>query len=170
MKLAFALCCLLTAVVLPGSPSLAGDAPLAATDRPARIRPVEWNRTIPIQMESTGVAVDGTLRHLVHLGSIHFERDPASHRLTATVQAGLTCSDNVEHEISAAVLDENGELLGTARITCRVETLILGRVVTTSRKLELDFGTSLDYPRVTRFALSVNKARIVNPSTTAGNK
>ena len=170
MKRTLGLFLLLLTLALPAPTVLAEDTAVPAASRPARSWPLEWNRTIPLQLESTDVAVDGTLRHLVHLGSIRFELDPASHRLTAIVPAGLTCSDNVEHELSAAVLDEAGELLGTARVTCRVETLILGRVVTASRKLELDFRTSLDYPRASRFALSISKARIANPPAAAGNK
>ena len=62
-------------------------------------------------VQSAGVTWKGNTFHLVHLGSIRFDLDK-SDRLKADIQAGVTEFDNVDYDISAAVFDGAGQMLG----------------------------------------------------------
>src|SRR3954469_25558583 len=77
--------------------------------------------------------------HLVRLGSARFDLAEPS-RLKAELQAGVTSFDEVDYEISCAVFDGDGNLLGVARAPCHVERMWLGRLLNSERKLILDFG------------------------------
>jgi len=76
--------------------------------------PLRLGSPIPLAVRSASVAWRGDTYHLVHLGSIRFDLDKNA-CLKADIQAGVTEFDNVDYDISAAVFDAAGQMLGTAR-------------------------------------------------------
>ena len=98
----------------------------------------------------------------MHLGSIRFDLDKNDF-LKADIQAGLTGFDDVDYDISAAVFDAAGQMLGTARAQCRVKRMWAGTVRMTAQTIRLDFGVSLDYTRAAAFAVSVSKRKVLTP-------
>ena len=120
----------------------------------AGLLPLELGRKIPLNTESHPVQWRTNTYHLVRLGSIQFELDKDSSRLQAQIQASTTSFDNVDYDISAAVFDASGALLGTGRADCNVQRVWLGALLTSVPKLTLDFGTSLDYGSASSFMIS----------------
>ena len=129
---------------------------------PARTFRFELGQRISLAAQSSGVEWKSNTFHLVTLGSIQFELDQTN-RLTGDIRAGVTAFDNIQYDISCAVFDAAGELLGAARAPCKVEREWLGKVETESRTISLDFGVSLDYGRATTFMVSVSKRRVLTP-------
>jgi hypothetical protein len=128
-----------------------------------RVIPFELERSIPLSVQSPAVEWKGNTFHLVKLGTIQFELDPKNSQLIAVINAGVTTFDNVDYDISAAVFDASGKLLGTARAQCKVQREWLGHVLTMAATISLDFGTSLDYPQAKSFMLSVSRQRVTTP-------
>jgi hypothetical protein len=124
--------------------------------------PLELGSSIPLAVQSPGVAWKGNTYHLVNLGSVRFDLDQ-SDCLKADIQAGLTSFDNVDYDISGAVFDAAGQMLGSARAQCKVERLWLGGVKRTGRTIRLDFGVSLDYRRAAAFVVSVSNRKVLTP-------
>jgi drug/metabolite transporter superfamily protein YnfA len=124
--------------------------------------PLELGSSIPLAVQSPGVAWKGNTYHLVNLGSVRFDLDQ-SDCLKADIQAGLTMFDNVDYDISGAVFDAAGQMLGSARAQCKVERLWLGGVKRTGRTIRLDFGVSLDYRRAAAFVVSVSNRKVLTP-------
>lgn len=119
--------------------------------------------SVPLDIESEGVEWKGYAYHLVKLGSMRFNLDGKTDHLTAEIQAGVTTFDNVDYDVSAAVFDSERRMLGVARAECHVQREWLGRVLTTSQSIALDFGRSLDYPSATAFMLTVSKRKVLTP-------
>ena len=77
--------------------------------------PLKLGRSIPLAIQSAGVEWRGNTYHLLSLGSIQFELDKPSSRLKADIKAGIAGFDNVDYDVSVAVFDATGKLLGAAR-------------------------------------------------------
>jgi len=148
----------LTPWLLAAQPSR--DAP--PTGVVTNLVPLKLGSSIPLAVQSPGVAWKGNTLHLVRLGSIAFDLDKNA-CLKADIQAGVTEFDNVDYDISAAVFDAAGQMLGTARAQCKVQRMWAGEVEVSAQTIRLDFGVSLDYTRVAAFAVSVSNRKVLTP-------
>ena len=119
-------------------------------------------KAVRVDVQSAPVRWHDYDYHLVRIGEISFFRSPLG-RLTATVNGSTTTFDNVEYDVYAAVYDEAGNLLGTARALCSVERLWLGKVGTTPMRLALDFGISKAYERARWFTLGISERDVLTP-------
>jgi hypothetical protein len=126
--------------------------------------PLRFGRSIPLAIQSSGVVWRGNTYHLVGLGSIQFDLDKQTSRLKAEIKAGVTSFDNVDYDVSAAVFDATGKLLGTARAKCGVRREWAGKVAMCAETVSLDFGISLDYANAATFMVSVSKRKVLTPS------
>jgi hypothetical protein len=145
--------------------SLAANDPEQAERRAVavpNIVPLKLGSSIPLSVQSAGVTWKGNMYHLVRLGSIKFDLDK-SDCLKADIQAGLTEFDNVDYDISGAVFDAAGQMLGTARAQCKVERMWAGNVERTAQTIRLDFGVSLDYTRAAAFVVGINNRKVLTP-------
>jgi hypothetical protein len=124
--------------------------------------PLKLGSPIPLAIQSPGVAWKGNTFHLVGLGSITFDLDKNA-CLKADIQAGLTSFDDVDYDISGAVFDATGQMLGTARAQCKVTRMWAGNVRMSPQTIRLDFGVSLDYTRAAAFAVSVSNRKVLTP-------
>src|SRR5689334_20449421 len=125
--------------------------------------PLKFGTSIPLSIQSDGVEWKGHVYHLLGLGSIEFALEKGSDHLTAVIKAGTTSFDDVDYDISVAVFDAAGRMLGVARAQCHVDRTWLGRVLMSSETIKLDFGRSLDYSNATGFMLTVSKRRVLTP-------
>lgn len=125
--------------------------------------PLKFGTSIPLSIQSDGVEWKGHVYHLLGLGSIEFALEKESDQLTAEIKAGTTSFDDVNYDISGAVFDGAGRLLGVARAQCHVDRTWLGRVLMSSQTISLDFGRSLDYSNATAFMLTVSKRKVLTP-------
>jgi hypothetical protein len=148
----------LTPWLLTAQPS--PDAP--PTGAITNLVPLKLGSSIPLAVRSAGVAWKGNTVHLVRLGSITFDLDK-NDCLKADIQAGVTEFDNVDYDISAAVFDAAGQMLGTARAQCKVQRMWAGEVEVSAQTIRLDFGVSLDYTRAAAFAVSVSNRKVLTP-------
>lgn len=139
-----------------------GDPAAAKPASTAIPTPLVFEKTIPLSVHSPDITWRSNTFHLVSLGTIQFQRDKSG-RLTADISAQVSTFDKVTYEISGAVFDNEGQLLGTAKTQCPVERIWLGRLLTTGKRLTLDFGDSLDYERATGFLLSVSRQKVLTP-------
>jgi hypothetical protein len=131
---------------------------------PAAAIPLKLGRSVPLRIQSSGVEWGGSTFHLVSLGSIQFALDKQTSRLKADIKAGVTEFDDVDYDVSAAVFDATGKLLGAARSRCGVQRVWAGTVFATSRTINLDFGVSLDYGQAASFMVSISKRKVLTPS------
>jgi len=76
--------------------------------------PLKLGSSIPLAVQSPGVAWKGNTFQLVRLNSIRFDL-AKNDVLNADIQAGLTEFDDVDYDVSGAVFDAAGQMLGTAR-------------------------------------------------------
>jgi hypothetical protein len=137
--------------------------PANAETPTSRPLPLELDQRIPLAVDSHAVEWRSNTYHLVRLSSIQFTLDKPTGHLQAEVQAGVTSFDDVNYDISAAVFDADGTLLGTARTECKVERTWLGKVLLTHAKLALDFGSSLDYADATSFMVNISRCNVLTP-------
>jgi hypothetical protein len=156
------LTCVLSTLATRGLLGMAANEPERRTVAVPKIVPLKLGASIPLSVQSAGVTWKGNTFHLVHLGSIRFDLDKGD-CLKATIQAGVTEFDNVDYDISAAVFDASGQMLGSARAQCKVQRMWAGNVWRTGRTITLDFGVSLDYTRAAAFAVSVSNRRVLTP-------
>jgi len=124
--------------------------------------PLKLGSPIPLAIQSPGVAWKGNTFQLVRLGSIRFDLDK-NDCLKADIQAGVTSFDDVDYDISGAVFDAAGHMLGTARAQCKVQRMWAGEVKVSAQTIRLDFGVSLDYTRAAAFAVSVSNRKVLTP-------
>ena len=127
-----------------------------------KIVPLKLGASIPLSVQSAGVTWKGYTYHLVNLGSIKSCLDK-NECLKADIQAGVTLFDNVNYDISAAVFDDAGQMLGSARAQCEVQRIWTGNVKSTARTITLDFGVSSDYTRAATCAVSVSNRKVLTP-------
>lgn len=125
--------------------------------------PLKWDARIPLAVQSAPVQWKGATFHLVTLGSIQFKLDKEAGTLSADVQGATTTFDEVTYDVSAAVFDASGNLLGTARTPCKVERLWLGKTIHSPLTLRLDFGTSLNYAKAASFMVSISEQKVLTP-------
>jgi hypothetical protein len=128
-----------------------------------RFIPLKFGASIPLSIQSDGVEWKGNVYHLLGLGSIQFALEKGSDHLTAEIKAGTTSFDDVDYDISGAVFDAGGRMLGVARAQCHADRTWLGRVLMSSQTINLDFGRSLDYSNATAFMLTVSKRKVLTP-------
>jgi len=126
--------------------------------------PLTLGRSIPLAVQSSGVEWQRGTYHLVNLSSIQFELDKQTNRLKADIRAGVTMFDNVDYDVSAAVFDASGRLLGVARARCGVQRVFISRVMVRAQTVGLDFGVSLDYAQAATFMVSISKRKVLTPS------
>lgn len=120
------------------------------------------DKPLPLRVSSAPVSWKGTDYVLVRIGEASFHKSPLG-RVTALLSAGVLTFDNVEYEVHAALFDEAGKLLGTARTLCPVTRIWAGVPGITSRKLTLDFGISKAYERAAWFTVSINETEVLTP-------
>jgi len=144
--------------LLTAQPSPDGPPTGVATNLVA----LKLGSSIPLAVQSPGVAWKGNTFHLARLKSIRFDLDK-NDSLKADIQAGLTEFDNVGYDVSGAVFDAAGQMLGTARAQCKVPRMWAGRVEMRAQTIRLDFGVSLDYTRAAAFAVSVSNRKVLTP-------
>jgi hypothetical protein len=125
--------------------------------------PLKFGRSIPLAVQSAGVEWRGNTYHLLGLGSIQFNLDKRTSRLKAEIAAGVTGFDDVNYDVSAAVFDATGALLGAARTRCRVHSMWAGMVASGPQTIDLDFGVSLDYANAATFMVSISKRKVMTP-------
>lgn len=128
-----------------------------------RSQPLEFSKKLPLSVKSSDVEYQGHTFQLLQLVSIQFTLDQAEGHLQAEIKGSSSTFDQVNYEVSVAVLDASGTLLGTARSVCEVQRIWLGRVGLTSNTIELDFGRSLDYEHAARFLISISKQKVLTP-------
>lgn len=126
------------------------------------IIPMKLGTPTQSSVQSAGVTWRGNTYHLVSLGSATFNLD-TNDCLKADIQAGVTGFDNVDYDISGAVFDAAGQLLGTARTPCKVVAMWAGNVEMSAQTITLDFGTSLDYKRAAGFTVSISNRKVLTP-------
>ena len=136
----------------------------ANTETPSsRSLPLELDQKISLSVNSHPVEWRSNTYHLVRLSSIQFTFDKPTGHLEAEIQAGVTTFADVNYDVSAAVFDASGTLLGTARTECKVECTWLGKVLITQAELALDFGNSLDYANATGFMVNISRRNVPTP-------
>jgi hypothetical protein len=133
---------------------------VAPTGAIRNLIPLKWGSSIPLAFQSADVKWKGNTLHLVGFNAITFDLDQ-SDRLKAELQGGVTGFDNVDYDISGAVFDAAGQLLGSARAQCKVQRLWAGDVFTMAQTITLDFGVSLDYARAAAFAVSISNRKVL---------
>ena len=136
------------------------DAP--PTGAVTNIMPLKLGSSIPLAVRSAGVTWKGYTSHLVELDSIRFHLDKSG-RLTAEILAEVTLFDDVDYDISGAVFDAAGQMLGSARAQCKVRRMWAGGVKTMAQTITLDFGVSLDYARAVAFVVSISNRKVLTP-------
>jgi hypothetical protein len=124
---------------------------------------LKFGSPIPLSVRSAGVEWRGNTYHLLGLGSIRFNLDKRTSRLKAEIAAGVTGFDDVDYDVSAAVFDATGALLGAARSRCSVHRMWAGMVASGPQTIDLDFGVSLDYTRAATFMVSISKRKVLTP-------
>jgi hypothetical protein len=130
---------------------------------PALTIPFNLGRPISLAVQSAGVEWRGNTYHLVGLGSIQFELDKQTSHLKADIKAGITGFDNVDYDVSVAVFDAAGKLLGAARSRCDVRTMWAGTVAIGAETISMDFGVSLDYAQAATFMVSISNRKVLTP-------
>jgi len=139
---------------------------LGGANRPAivvtNIIPLKLGSAIPLSVQSAGVLWRGHTFHLVSLGSTTFNLD-TNDCLKAEIQAGVACFDDVDYDISCAVFDAAGQLLGTARAQCNVRREWAGKMCVGPETITLDFGISRDYKRAAGFLVSISNRKVLTP-------
>ena len=148
-------------IIAAPAPSESGMKKQEASARLAL--PLRFGRSIPLAIQSSGVVWRGNTYHLVGLGSIQFELDKQTARLKADIKAGVTSFDDVDYDVSAAVFDTAGKLLGAARSPCNVRRMWAGKMERSGQQIALDFGVSLDYAQATTFMVSISKRKVLTP-------
>jgi hypothetical protein len=133
------------------------------TNSPASRIPFELGRPIRLTIQSPAAEWRGQPIHLVDLKSIQFELDKQTSHLTADIKADVRTFDNVAYDISVAVLDANGRLLGTSRGCCNVQRIFEGKSTILPQTVGLDFGISLDYVHAATFMVGISNRKIVTP-------
>ncbi|MHC4996359.1 MAG: hypothetical protein ACYTGQ_15040 [Planctomycetota bacterium] len=118
---------------------------------------------VEIELESEAVEWRGNAYRLLNLKEIVFALDEEERRLTAEITGGVTMFDDVDYDVSAAVFDRQGVLLGAARAVCEVQRLWVGVVLNGETKVWLDFGVSNRYAEAERFVLSISERDVLTP-------
>jgi hypothetical protein len=125
--------------------------------------PLAWGQPLPVKVQSHEVRWRGAAYRLVEVTSAQFNLDAVTSQLQADLKVAITSFDQVTYEISVAVFDAQGRLLGAARAVCPVARIWLGNLVLSSRSMTLDFGTSLDYAQAAKFTVSVSRCPVLTP-------
>jgi hypothetical protein len=125
--------------------------------------PLTFGSSIPLAVQSPGAEWRGQPIHLVNLTSIQFDLDKETGRLKADVKAGVLTFDNVAYDVSVAVFDAAGRLLGVSRGRCNVERIMLGKSTIRPQTVSLDFGVSRDYVHAATFMVAISNRKVVTP-------
>jgi hypothetical protein len=149
--------------LVAASPAPPQDEPTNRDGSASATVPLKLGRPIPLAVQSSGVKWRGNTYHLVNLASIQFELDKQVNRLTADVKAGIAGFDDVDYDVSAAVFDATGRLLGVARTRCRVRRMWAGTMAMGADTVSLDFGVSLDYAHAAAFVVGISNRKVLTP-------
>ncbi len=122
-----------------------------------------FGKPIEIDLRSTPMTWRDSPVHLLRFHSVRFALDEAAGALVAELKGATISFDNVDDEVSGAMLDEEGALLGAGRAVCKVPRDWLGLTSMSLRDLKLDFGTSLDYVTAQSFQLSISRRKVLTP-------
>ena len=125
--------------------------------------PLMLGSSIPLAIESPAAEWRGQPIHLVKLTSIQFDLDKPTGRLKADIKADVRTFDNVAYDVSVAVFDAGGKLLGALRGGCNVQRILDGKSTILPRTIGLDFGISLDYERAASFMVGISNRKVVTP-------
>ena len=155
-------------VAIRGAAVAAEPAPVQArtdnlTALPASTIPFEMGRPIRLAIQSPAAEWRGQPIHLVDLKSIQFELNKQTSRLTADIKAEVRTFDNIAYDISVAVFDANGRLLGASRGCCNVQRIMHGKSTIMAQAVSLDFGVSLDYVHAATFMVGISNRKVVTP-------
>ena len=69
----------------------------------------------------------------------------------------------MDYDVSVAVFDATGKLLGAARSRCDVRRMWAGKMAQIAATIGLDFGVSLDYEHAAAFMVSISKRKVLTP-------
>jgi hypothetical protein len=83
--------------------------------------------------------------------------------LRATLSAAVVQYSGVDYQISGAVFDASGKLLGVASAVEKVQYIRLGYMPTIFRKIELEFGASQAYRHAAFAVFSVSDPAVPKP-------
>ena len=128
----------------------------------ANLIPLKLESSIPLAVQSAGFEWRDKTYCLVSLNSIEFELDK-NNRLTAEIQGGTTELDNVDYDVSGAVFDAAGQMLGAARAQCKVQLFYPSTIISMAQTITLDFGVSLDYAHAAAFVVSISNRKVLTP-------
>ena len=124
--------------------------------------PFTPGKEVKIGLSSSPVKVNDTDLHLIFIGSGTFRLDKES-RLTAVLKAGVAQYAKVEYQISAAVFDAAGALLGAAGHKEAVEYIREGRWPTVAREIGLDFGVSKAFKDAAFVVVAISDRDVPKP-------
>lgn len=144
-----------------GATSLSAAQEIQST--PAKPAALELGKEIKIELESQPVTWRTHDYVLAAFHKVQFDFDPKTHRLTAKLDGMTVTFDDMNYEVSGAVFDSSGALLGAGRTDCKVARTWLGKALTAKSVLSLDFGISLDYPKAESFQLSISNRPVLTP-------
>jgi uncharacterized protein YjbI with pentapeptide repeats len=125
--------------------------------------PFELGRDILLGVESNPVTWEGQEYSLLWLRSIRFQLDKETRRLTAKIKAGEMTFDKVDYDVSGAVFDATGRLLGVSRADCSTSRCWVGKPICGRSSVRLDFGISLDYDRAASIMVAISKRAVLTP-------
>jgi hypothetical protein len=145
------------------APALPQSEPNSREGTPGPTIPLKLGESIPLAIQSAGVEWRGGVYRLVELRSIQFDFNGQTSRLTAQIKADVRTFDNVDYDVSVAVFDAAGKLLGADRTLCSVPHIMHGKSTILERTINFDFGVSLDYSRATAFTVGVSKRKVLTP-------
>lgn len=123
----------------------------------------EPGKEIEIELQSHPVKWRDSEVHLLRFNRLRFDLDEETSTLTAELKGGVITFDQVDYEVSGAVFDEAGGLLGAGRSMCQVQRRWLGRTALMKRELLLNFGASLDFSKARSFQLSISRQVVLTP-------
>ena len=153
------------AVMASGILGALGLRPARAAEAPPVPGAVEvflTGRSVAVSAQSAPVRWRGEDYRLVRVGEARFFRSPLQ-RVTASLKASVLTFDNVEYEVHAALYDERGSLLGTARALCPVSRMWAGTAGITPVELHLDFGISKAYERAQWLTVGITERDVLTP-------
>ncbi len=138
---------------IEGAPVAAGDVQATV---PAGWSPMRLDEPIKTGFRALPVTWRGRKYYICRISSVEFHLDEES-RLTATASADVITFTRMDCVVHAAVFDEKGRLLATARADCEIYEQWLSTISMEYWTIELDFDVSADYGRAKYFSIAINE-------------
>jgi len=129
----------------------------------ALISGLKFGEPIGIDLRSSGVMWRESEIHFLRFNKVRFDLDEDSSTLTARLHGAVISFDQVDYEVSGAVFDGRGVLLGSGWSRCQVERRWLGRSALVKRELAVQFGSSPDFPKARMFQFSISREAVLTP-------